>query len=99
MRLVPFLSVLATCSLAYVAAASWSRRHRAVRRLYWDGSDRSVVAVDRSAQPQPWLARWLSVAGYRRPTAPLVFGMATAVSAGVGVVAGQIYRVTAMGPL
>jgi pilus assembly protein TadC len=41
----------------------------------------------------------LSVAGYRRPNAPAVFVAATAVAAGVGLVVGQIYRLTLLRPL
>jgi Flp pilus assembly protein TadB len=90
--------VVATLSVAYVAATSWSIRQRALRRLYADeDAMRGVVAVD--ASPDSWLARWLSRAGYRGANAPGLFVAATAGSTGVGLVVGQIYRLTLLRPL
>ncbi len=91
MRGLAFLPVVATLLLAYVVAKSWSVRYRALRRLYDD--DQRAVANERSI-PERWLARRLSLAGFRRPSAPALFVTATAVSAGVGLVVGQFYRVT-----
>jgi tight adherence protein C len=97
MRGVAFLPVVATLVLAYVVAKSWSVRYRALRRLY-DDDDQRTVANERS-MPERWLARWLSLAGFRRPSAPAIFVTATVVFAGVGLVVGQFYRVTLVGSL
>jgi pilus assembly protein TadC len=94
-----FIVVLATLGVAYVAATSWSVRRRALRRLYADElAMRGAVAID-AASSESWLARWLSRAGYRGPNAPALFVAATAGSAGVGLVVGQIYRLTLLRPL
>jgi tight adherence protein C len=85
--------------LAYAAAIGWSVRYRALRRLYADAEDAQVSAVDERSVPRRWLARWLTVAGYRSPNAPALFMTATAVSAGIGLVAGAIYRQRLLGTL
>lgn len=95
-RGVAFLTVVATLVLAYVAARTWSVRYRALRRLY-DDDQRAVVHGH--SIPQRWLARRLSLAGFRRASAPAVFVTATAVSVGVGLVVGQFYRVALVGSL
>src|SRR5260370_39710523 len=97
MHLVALLAVVATLSLAYVAGTSWSVRHRTLRRLYED--EQREVAYNERSVPQRWLARWLSLAGYRRRSAPALFVTTTAVSFGVGLVAGQFYRVALLGSL
>ena len=84
------LSVVATLAIAVIAGRTWSVRRRALRCLYEDV--RPAAASDRSA-PQGWLARWLSLAGYRRPGTSAAFVSVTAAAAGVGLLAGQFYRV------
>ena len=93
---VASLTVLVTLLLVYIAARSWSVRHRALRRLYDD--DQRTVASERSI-PERWLARQLSLAGFRRPGASALFVTTTAVAVGIGLFAGQLYKVTLMGPL
>ena len=94
-----FVIVFATLCLAYVAATSWSVRNRAMQRLYAEeDAMRGAVTVD-SSSSESWLARWLLRAGYRGPNVPGLFVAATAVSAGVGLVVGQIYRLTLLRPL
>jgi pilus assembly protein TadC len=91
---MPLLSLsvmIATLWLGYVAAKSWRVRRRAVRRLYDAVDDQPAAADDRSV-PERWLARWLTIAGYRSPTASMLFIAITAVAAGVGVMAGAFYR-------
>jgi tight adherence protein C len=88
-----FIVVLATLGVAYVAATSWSLRQRALRRLYAEEDvARAAVPIDVGAEH--WLTRWLSRAGYRSPNATGLFVAATAISVGVGLAVGQIYRVT-----
>src|SRR5713226_8900916 len=99
MQLVGLLAVVATLWLGYVAATSWSVRYRALRRIYETAEDQRVAAADERSVPERWLARWLIVAGYRSPNAPALFVAMTAGSAGVGLVAGGIYRTSLAGPL
>ena len=98
MTLLAFIIVGTTLSLAYVAATSWSVRQRALRRLYEEDEQRVGVAMEPSSS-ESWLARWLSPAGYRGPNAPALFAAATAVFVGVGLAAGQLYKVTLLQPL
>ena len=94
MNLLVFIVVIATLALAYVVVTSWRVRHRALRRLYEHGEEQVVaVGIDASGS-ESWLARWLSLAGYRRPNAPALFVAATAASVAVGVTVGQVYRLT-----
>ena len=94
MNLLAFIIVVATVSLAYVAARSWSVRQRALRRLYAEVDEQRVAVGIEPSGLESWLARWLSLAGYRRPNAPALFVAATAVFVGVGLAVGQIYRLT-----
>ena len=98
-QLVAALVVTATLWLGYVAAVSWSVRYRALRRLYETADDRRAGVEDERSVPRRWLARWLIVAGYRSPNAPTLFVAMTAAAAGVGLVAGGIYRASLQEPL
>src|SRR5262245_15920439 len=93
------LVVAATLWLAYVAAVSWTVRYRALRRLYEDAADQRSAEADERSVPARWLSRWLILAGNRSPNAPAIFVALTAVSAIVGLIAGGIYRASAMGVL
>jgi tight adherence protein C len=90
-NVLTFVFVLATLSLASVAAKSWSVRQRALRRL-WAAQDAPAAGVMEASIPEGWLARWLSLAGYRAENAASLFLATTAGAAGAGIVAGVIYR-------
>jgi tight adherence protein C len=92
-----FLIALAALAAAYVAGRSWMVRQRALRQLYQDAQAPAAVGAD--SAPDTRLARWLSRAGYRRPNAAALFVAATGVSAGVGLLAGQVYRLLLLRPL
>jgi hypothetical protein len=69
---------------------AWRVRSRALRRL--DADDRGIDAQRDRLVSDGWLGRWLTLAGYRRPSAPALFIGASAISAGVGAGAGVFYR-------
>lgn len=94
-----FVIVAVTLCAAYVAATSWSVRQRALRRLYAEQDALRVAGTIDPSSSGSWLARWLARAGYRGPNAPGLFVAATVVSAGIGLVAGQIYRLALLRPL
>src|SRR5947209_9367558 len=95
MPIVAFLLIAATLVLTYVVGVTLSVRYRALRRLY---DDQLVVANERSISTR-WLARYLSLAGFRRSGAPALYIAATAAAVGAGLVAGQIYRVALVASL
>jgi len=92
---IALLLLITAVALAYVPFAGWRLRRRALARLYDDEPARSVAA---SGQDR-WLSQWLARAGYRRPQATALFVTATVVCAGVGVVAGQVYRAAMLASL
>ena len=89
---IALIVVIMAVALSYVPFAGWRLRSRALTRLYDDQPAVSLVASDQDR----WLPQWLARAGYRRPQATALFVTATLVCAGVGGVAGQVYRATMM---
>ena len=89
---IALIVVITAVALAYVPFAGWRLRSRALTRLHDDEPAASLAA---SGQDR-WLPQWLARAGYRRPQATALFVTATLVCAGVGVVAGQVYRTAMM---
>jgi tight adherence protein C len=72
--------------LLYVMLGGWAIRRRGLQRVArseGDGAPRHAGA--RTAGPTGWLARWLALAGYRNPRAPLVFSVSVIVAMGAGV--------------
>ena len=98
MHPVALLAVTAILCFAYVAGRSWLVRSRGLRQLYRHEEAPEFTVGDRSL-PKHGIARWLLLAGYRRPTATALFMTATAASAAAGLVAGQIYRLSLQAPL
>ncbi|NOT25878.1 MAG: type II secretion system F family protein [Acidobacteria bacterium] len=94
--LVAFLVVVAVVGLVYVPVMSWRLRRSAINRLQDDNPD--ALAMGPVGQDR-WITQWLARAGYRRPQATALFVTATLVCAGVGMVGGQIYRVTMLDTL
>jgi tight adherence protein C len=92
-QLAALLAFAVTIGLAYVAVTSWHVRRRALDRLYEQQIDERTAALDARSIPEQRLARWLLLAGYRRPNAAAMFIAATAASAAAGLIAGAIYRV------
>jgi tight adherence protein C len=82
----------------YVALAGWRIRQNALRRLRADDDRETGVGIV-PAPLQGWLARWLSLAGYRHPAAPLLFLASTAVCLGVGWILGRVYESIWLAPL
>src|SRR5262245_59300497 len=93
-----FVAVL-TLGVAYVAATSWSIRQRAMQRLYADEEEQLAAAGLEPSGSEGWLARWLSLSGYRRPNAPVVFVGSTVFFGCMGFVVGQLYRSILLRPL
>src|SRR5262245_32276597 len=91
MQLVAVMIVVAALWLGYLAATAWTVRYRALRRLY-ESVDQESDGIEERSVPQRWLARWLIVAGYRRPNAPALFIVLTLASAMAGIAAGALYR-------
>jgi tight adherence protein C len=88
----------ATLVSVYVALAGWRIRQNALRRLR--AADHRETGVGIVPAPlQGWLARWLSLAGYRHPAAPLLFLASTAVCLGVGWILGRVYESIWLAPL
>src|SRR5262245_14957506 len=98
-NLLVLVVLVAILALAIRLAAAWSVRHRALQRLQDDAADTRAAAGTEPPVPERRLARWLSLAGFRRPSAPALFIVATVAAASAGLVAGQVYRATLAGPL
>lgn len=99
MALLPFLTLLATLTAAYVLATSWNIRRAALRRLYDRVEDEQSVALRERSLPERSLAQWLLLAGYRSRNAPTMFVAATALSVVAGLTAGAIYNAQLVQPL
>ena len=89
--LVALLVVAAVAALSYVPVMHWRLRRSAINRLHDDNP--AALAIGPTGQDR-WVTQWLARAGYRRPQATALFVTATLVCAGVGIVGGQVYRVT-----
>jgi tight adherence protein C len=83
-------SFLVVFGFAIVAAAwaavSWALRYRTLDRMRTAETRREVPMGVDSTDPAGRLARWLYRAGFRAPSAPLLFIGATASGLGLGVV-------------
>lgn len=85
--------------LVFAAARSWSVRYRALRRLYEHEGARQRTSLLAQAGAEGRLARWLSLAGYRRPNASTLFVAWTLALAVGGFALGQFYRLVLLRPL
>ncbi len=74
---------LAVCGAAWWAV-SWALRYRAIDRVRTVDVPHAAMTGAGSADPTGRLARWLYLAGFRQPAAPIVFIGVTAVTVGVG---------------
>src|SRR5262245_26636874 len=92
MQLVAIAIAAAMLWLGYLAATAWTVRYRALRRLYESVDQEPADVIEERSVPRRWLARWLIVAGYRRPNAPTLFIVLTFASAMAGIAAGALYR-------
>lgn len=65
-------------------AVAWALRYRAIDRVRTVEAPGAAMPSDGSAEPSGRLARWLYLAGFRMPAAPIVFIGVTAASVGLG---------------
>jgi tight adherence protein C len=72
-------ALLGAVALGYTALLAWTRRRRSQERLFGHEAAPEVPVI-----AQGWLPHWLSLAGYRRPDAPLLFISATIASVTIG---------------
>jgi pilus assembly protein TadC len=96
-NLIAFIIIVLVAAAAYAATRSWSIRDRARRRIYSREDERGVLTE--SAAAPGWLSRWLSLAGFRRRTAPALFVGCSVGALALGLAMGQIYRAILLGPL
>ncbi len=94
--LVIVLSWAALAVVLAVIAQNYLARVQVRRRLWEadrtpDDADEPGEALDRG-----WLARWLYLAGFRRPNATANFVMATVVAVGVGLAVAMLIRRSGM---
>jgi tight adherence protein C len=81
--------------LIFASVRAWTVRRRGIWQI--DGGDDSDRV--RSAEMGAWLRGWLSLAGYRRPDAALLFVAASATALIVGVLFAVTFRDTVLGEL
>ena len=91
------LVVAVAVAFAYVAGRSWNVRRRALMRLY--AMDDHQAAMTEGSGRDTALALWLARAGYRRPSAQVMFIAATAACVVAGFAVSQAYRVFVFRPL
>jgi tight adherence protein C len=75
----------AVVAVASWLAVSWVLRYRAIDRMRAVEVPRTAMTGVGSADPTGRLARWLYLAGFRMPSAPIVFIGVTACSFDIGV--------------
>lgn len=88
------LVVLGILLLTLAVATSWTRRARARRRLYEDADLQAGTISIMSVVSNSALARWLTRAGYHGPNAVPIFLAVTVAGALLGLISGQVYRLT-----
>lgn len=82
--------------LLYVVLASWRIRRRTLGRLFRAEAPADAPTAIDSAAADGWLARWLVLAGYRRPGAPSFFVLACAASLLASIGVAQALRLTVL---
>lgn len=88
---VAFLVVVSVVAAGYAPVMGWRLRRSAIDRLYDD--DQPALTAGPAGQDR-WITQWLARAGYRRPHTTAWFAAATFVCGAIGIVGGQLYRVT-----
>jgi tight adherence protein C len=78
--------------LLYAASTMWRVRRRTLSRLFQPDTEPGVSTVIEPIVAESWLARWLVLAGYRRPAAPSFFVLACAASLLAGAAVAQTLR-------
>jgi tight adherence protein C len=86
--------IVAGCSawLLYVALTTWRVRGRTLTRLFRVDDEPGAAMGVEPPVADGWLARWLLLAGYRRPGAPAFFVLACGASLLAGVALSQALR-------
>ena len=82
--------------LLYVVLTQWRVRQRTLGRLFQADTEPGVSSVIEPTVSDGWLARWLLLAGYRRPGAPSFFVLACAASLLAGAAVAQVLRVAVL---
>jgi len=82
--------------LLYVVLTQWRVRQRTLGRLFHADPEPGVSSVIEPTVSDGWLARWLLLAGYRRPGAPSFFVLACAASLLAGAAVAQVLRVAVL---
>jgi tight adherence protein C len=89
-NVIAFIIVGATAVLAYRALFAWRVRQRALRRLYAEDDQGSVIGLEGTRDTT--LSRWLARAGYRDANASAVFVWITLGFIVGGAAIAQAYR-------
>ena len=90
---VLIVAALALSGLLYTAVRAWAVHRRGLEHLA-TGAEQSEDMVQ--TPHAGWLRRWLVLAGYRSPTAALLFGAASAAAIAVGAAFAVAFRVTVL---
>ena len=85
-----------SAGLLYVVLTLWRVRRRTLSRLFQADTEPGVSTVIEPSVADGWLARWLLLAGYRRPGAASFFGLACLASLLAGVAVAQALRVAVL---
>ncbi|WDT73064.1 MAG: hypothetical protein MPW17_09550 [Candidatus Manganitrophus sp.] len=73
MALLGLLFALALSAAMLYQASAWTLRYRSLQRAGWASGGAAQALFSPSALPVGALARWLYLAGYRKPQAPAFF--------------------------
>jgi tight adherence protein C len=96
MTLVGLTAAVCSVALLYVALTTWRIRQRTLGRLFRTEDAAPSATVIEPPVADGWLARWLLLAGYRRPGAPSFFVLACMASLLGGVAIAQGFRLSVM---
>ena len=96
MTLVGLTAAVCSVALLYVALTTWRIRQRTLGRLFRAEDAATSATVIEPPAADGWLARWLLLAGYRRPGAPSFFVLACMASLLGGVAIAQGFRLSVM---
>lgn len=89
-----FILITVVLLVTVLAATGWTRRLRARRRLSADAHLQAGTLATAAAVSDSALARWLSRAGYHAPNAVSKFIGLTLATTLLGLLGGQLYRLT-----
>lgn len=96
MALLGLLFALALSAAMLYQASAWTLRYRSLQRAGWESGGAAQAVFSASALPVGALARWLYLAGYRKPQAPALFFLSMAAGIGLGGAAAFLMVKTGM---